>query len=272
MVNGQMSIFTIDHSSFTDMKHPFDALNNYFDGIYLLTLPSLQHREDAVMKRLEGLNVRIHYGIDKQLTSMAVLKESGLYNLEQYRRYYKKPAEMPLGMLCCALGHVGIYHSIIVNKHTRTLILEDDVVPLIESIKYFPQIADELPDDWELLYLGYEKNEQYGWKQRLKQWVYRAWPNHAQMHLTSNMYKNFYPRTVSPHIAHAGFHDCTHAYAVTLRGAEKLLYMQQPVRFNPDNALAWASSTEKVNAYIRRPKLFNQLSAFTDQIPSLTGD
>ena len=250
----------------------FQHLNKYFDKIYVLSLPSLQQRIDSVTLRLEGLNFEIFYGIDKRNTSMEEIKGKGLYNTKQYRQYYKRPAEMSLGMLCCSLGHVSMYQSIISNGFKRTLILEDDVVPVMEAIPLFPEITKELPADWELLYLGYEKNETFGFAQKVKQLAYLAWPNHAQLHLTRSMFKKYYPRKISSHIGYAGFHDCTHAYAVTLEGAKKLLQLQQPVIFNPDNLLAWANCTEQVKAYISRPKLFNQLSAFTDTIPSLTGD
>jgi glycosyl transferase family 25 len=250
----------------------FTHLNNFYDKIYILSLPSLQQRIDTVSKRLEGLHFEFFFGVDKRQTSMEELKLKGFYSTQHYLEYYKKPKEMSLGMLCCALGHVQIYQSIITNGYKKTLILEDDVVPLDKELSLFPQITAELPSDWELLYLGYEKNEANGWKQQLKKLAYMTFPNHAQLYLTRNMYKRFYPRSLSPHIEYAGFHDCTHAYSITQEGAGKLLAMQQPVAFNPDNLLAWAQCTGQIKAYISRPKLFNQLSAFTDKIPSLTGD
>jgi glycosyl transferase family 25 len=253
------------------MNNYFDPLNAYYDKIYVLTLPRLQERIGFIEKQLKGLHFEFFFGTDKQDTSIAELKKQGRYSPEQYREFYKKTAEMSLGMLCCAIGHADIYRSIINNGYGKTLILEDDAVALPDQLPLFTEITAALPRDWELLYLGYEKNELYGWKEKLKKKLYLAYPNHAQLHLTRSIYSHYYPRNLSRHIAIAGFHDCTHAYSLTLEGAKKLLSLQTPVAFNPDNLLAYAVCTGRVKGYICRPKLFNQLSAFTGNIASLTG-
>jgi glycosyl transferase family 25 len=92
------------------------------------------------------------------------------------------------------------------------------------------------------------------------------------MKLNRNVFARYYPIKVSPHIAIAGFHDCTHAYSVTLEGAKKILSHQQPVAFNPDNLLSFLNCTGQLKAYISRPKLFNQLSAFINKMNTLTSN
>jgi glycosyl transferase family 25 len=252
------------------MKACFDYLNDFYDKVYVLTLPRLHERIDFINRELNGLNFEFFYGTDKQDTSIATLKAGGVYSTERYLDFYKKPNEMNLGMLCCSLGHLHMYQSIIANGYHKTLILEDDVQPLLAGLQQWPQIINELPPDWDIFYLGYEKNETFGWKQKLKSVLYRTRPWHAQLKLTSAMYASYYPHTLSPHIARAGFHDCTHAYGITLEAAKTLAALQTPVAFNPDNLLSYAISTGQVNGYISRPKLFNQLSAFVHKTPSLT--
>lgn len=254
------------------MHEYFGFLNNYYDKVYVLTLPRLHERMDLINRQLEGLHFEFFYGTDKQDTSINALKEQGAYSTERYLEFYKRPHEMSLGMLCCSLGHLHMYQSIIANGYRRTLILEDDVQPLSEGLALWPQLISELPADWDVFYLGYEKNESFGWMQKLKSALYRTRPWHAQLKLTSAMYANYYPRSLSKHIARAGFHDCTHAYSVTLEAAKKLAALQTPVAFNPDNLLSYAIATGRVTGYIARPKLFNQLSAFGDKMPSLTAD
>jgi glycosyl transferase, family 25 len=252
------------------MQEHFSDLNAYFDKIYVLSLPRLQERIDHINKTLEGLNFDFFWGTDKNETSLEKLKASGDYNTGSYQQFYKKPTEINLGMLCCSLGHAGIYRKIIENGYKRTLILEDDVVPQNE-LSHFRDVITELPGDWELFYLGYEKNEQMGIGSSLKQFFYKLFPAHAQLKMSRRIYSHYYPRKVSKHIARAGFHDCTHAYAVTLEGAKKLLSYQQPVGFHPDNLLAWSVTNEKLKGYISLPKLFTQRSAFIQEIESLTG-
>ena len=253
------------------MRNHFQYLNDFYDKIYVLSLPRLQERTRHIIEVLNGLKFEFFWGIDKQKILLESIKQEGLYSTEKYREFYKKPDEMSLGMLCCSMGHVNIYETIILNGYKKTLILEDDVVPVEANIKFFPQIVSELPSDWELLYLGYEKNEISGWKQKIKQNLYKIFPSHAQLKMNRKIYSSYYPKNISAHIARAGFHDCTHAYSVTLDGAKKLLQKQQPVAFNADNLLAYMNCTNQLKGYICRPKLFNQLSAFNNGIESMTG-
>lgn len=252
------------------MDRDFRAINAYFDKIYILTLPRLKDRIAYFTRDLQGLNYEVFYGVDKEEVSLAALKEQGIYNTAAYSGVYKKRAEMNMGMLCCSLGHVKIYESIIAHNYQRVLILEDDAFPMPENLPRFPQICAALPSDWEVFYLGYEGNETYGWIQKLKRVLYMSFPFHSSLHLSREIYANYYPRTLSPFIARAGFHDCTHAYAVTLEGARKLLQRQSPVAYNADNLLAFAIARQEVKGYISRPKLFNQRTAFVHELHSLT--
>jgi len=249
----------------------FQHLNTYYDKIYILTLPRLQERIEYIKKTFVGLDYEFFYGEDKAMHTMDEFKMNGTYSTELYASFYKSPSDMPLGMLCCALGHVHIYEKIIREGFSRTLILEDDAVPVMNAIEQFPQIKMEMPADLELLYLGYEKNEGTGMKEKVKHFFYQLFPSNSQLKLNRQIFGNYYPKPITRHIAKAGFHDCTHAYSVTLEGARKLLTAQQPVRFHPDNLLSYLNCTDKLNGYIARPKLFNQLSAFNPQGKSLTG-
>lgn len=251
------------------MDRDFTALNSFFDKIYILTLPRLKDRIDLFTRELKGLNYEIFYGIDKEEISMEVMKQQGIYDSAAYNGIYKKPLDMNPGMLCCSLGHVKIYESIIAHQYSRVLILEDDVFPLSENLPLFPQLTAELPHDWEVFYLGYEGNELFGWKQTVKRMYYMTFPFHTSLRLSRTIFSNYYPRPLSTHIARAGFHDCTHAYGVTLEGAKKLLQQQTPVVYNADNLLSYAIATEKLKGYIGRPKLFNQRTA-REEIRSLT--
>jgi glycosyl transferase, family 25 len=69
---------------------------------------------------------------------------------------------------------------------------------------------------------------------------------------------NLYPKRVSKHLYTAGYHDCTHAYGLTLSAAQKLVQLQQPISFVADNLLAYAVTNELVKGYITLPKIINQ--------------
>ena len=252
------------------MVEDFNLLNQYFDKIFVLHLPRLSERLTGLQKNLEGLHYEMFEGVDKNQVTTEELTLKGLYDRELYRRLYPGTADMHTGMLCCALGHVNIYKKIIEKGYNKTLILEDDITVSTEALKQFTSIVNELPADWELLYLGYEKNEHYGLKEKFKKLLYYLFPPYSNFTIHRKYISRYYPVILSPHIARAGFHDCTHAYAVTLNGARKLLSHQQPVHFHPDNLLSHMACTGEIKAYIARPKIFGQLSAFNKKIDSLT--
>lgn len=252
------------------MNSAFNFLNQFYDKIYVLSLPRLQNRVDYIKTTLEGLNYEFFWGVDKEGTSVEQLKSALLYCPETYKQFYKKPLEMHIGMLCCSLGHLKIYEHIVNNNIGKTLILEDDAIPQLASLNIFKEIINELPDDWELFYLGYEKNELHGNKEKIKKTIYQLLNNHSQLKFSREMYKNFYPESIGKYLSVAGFHDCTHAYSITLEGARKLISYQKPVSFNADNLLSFLVLSGKIKAYISKPKLFNQLSAFNGSTISLT--
>ena len=51
---------------------------------------------------------------------------------------------------------------------------------------------------------------------------------------THSSITNFYPQKITSHIYKAGYHDCTHAYAITQSAAQKLLQLQQPIGRSED--------------------------------------
>jgi glycosyl transferase family 25 len=72
------------------------------------------------------------------------------------------------------------------------------------------------------------------------------------------MVNNLLPKPFSAHLKKAGFHDCTHAYAVTLRGAKKLLASQTPVVYRADDLLSSTIMKGELVAFITEPKFFDQ--------------
>ena len=252
------------------MQSGFEKLNDYFDKIYILSLPSLPERIEYINRVCVGLDFEFFWGVDKKNSSIEDLKNQNLYSEERYNSLYRKRENINLGMLCCSLGHLNIYQEIVRKGYQRTLILEDDVIPVFENLKKFETIIEELPVNWELLYLGYEKNDIYGWKALLKKFLYKFSPPYTDIKLNKKIFSNYYPTPVNDNIAIAGFHDCTHAYGVTIAGAKKIIEMQTPVAFNPDNLLAYMISSKLLDGYICRNRLFNQLTAFKDAASSLT--
>ncbi len=235
----------------------FDVLNNFFDRIFVVTLERSVNRQAHISEALKGLDYQFFYGADKNNFSIQELKEKNIYNEALAVKHHRCSKPMNPGQIGCALSHKNIYEEIIANEYTKTLILEDDVETVTESINLFSEIIKELPGDWELLYFDYSKNED---PKHLKKYWYHLQKITVGLKWDHTIINNLYPKLISKHLSIAGFHDYTDAYAITLSGAKKLFELQSPVSYVADNLLAVASASKKLNAFISHPKLFQQLS------------
>jgi glycosyl transferase, family 25 len=233
----------------------FQFLNSFFDHIYVITIPRAIERQENIRHRLDGLNFEFFYGVDKQENSLEQLQSDGLYNEGKARLYHRYSKALTHGEVACALSHKNLWQLIAENKYNKVLIFEDDVVPDEKTLPFIPQVLNELPKDWELMYLGYDKNEK---RLKGKQRFYQVLSALKLLKWNQIMVKNLYPKRISKHISISGFHDMTHAFAVTYKGAEKLLKLQTPVSFTADNALSYAVKNELIRAYICHPKIFHQ--------------
>ncbi len=230
-------------------------LNEYFDKIFVVTIRRATERQQHVTERLQGLQFEFFYGVDKQEHSMEELKTDGLYSEHKAKAFHRYDKPMSHGEVACALSHRNLWQLIVEQKYERVLVFEDDVVPDENMFRFIPDIFNELPKDWELFYLGYDKNER---RRKGKQRFYHVLSALKLLKWNQKMVKNLYPRPISKHISKSGFHDMTHSFALTLKGAEKLLTLQTPVSFPADNALSYAVKNELLKAYICHPKIFHQ--------------
>jgi len=244
-----------------------DLFHQYFDKVLVLTVPRFKERQEKVMQRLDGISFDFFYGVDKNDLTEEYVRNNYHYDKKNslaVRQYYP-----PLnnGEIACALSHRNIYQAMIDNNWKHVLIFEDDVVPDDKNISLLPATLKELPADWELFYLGYLKNENLSFGRRLKQLWYKTMAIFSFSNMPIRMLKNRLPRHFSPYLFKAGFHDCTHAYAISLSAAKKLVKEQTPVIQRADNLLSALVLKEELNAYASQSFLFNQevFTNITDQ-------
>lgn len=240
-----------------------DILNQYFDKIYVVTIPRATDRHELVRKQLNGVNFEFFYGADKQQFTLDEAISKGVYSPERTRKENRYFPVLKHGEVACSWSHVKLYQQIISSGFQRVLIFEDDVVVIQQQIDKLESIINELPSDWELLYFGYNKHYEINAKTKLKGLFYKVVGSLRLTPWSARMYSHYYAKPYSEHLMHAGFHDYTHAYAVTLAGAQKLLKFQTPIGFAADTMLAYAIMKEVVSAYISVPILFDQEGSFS---------
>lgn len=233
-------------------------LQQYFDRVFVVSVPRLTDRHKAVAEKLQGLHFDFFWGTDKLSLDFDKSKTDGTYDETATVKLQRQGKPLNSGELACSLSHRSIYFEMIKNNWHRVLILEDDIVPLQNTLDLLPDALHELPENWELAYLGYLKNETVTFGARLKQFFYKMLSSVGLMKWDYTMVSNMLPKYYSPYLRKAGFHDCTHAYALTLSGAQKLYAAQSPVVYRADDLLSHTILKGKLNAFVTEPKFFDQ--------------
>ena len=233
-------------------------LQQCFDKVLVLTVPRFKERQERIKERLAGVDFEFYYGIDKNDLTEKFIRENYKHDKRKTVTVslYSKPLNP--GEIACSLSHRNIYQAMIDNKWEKVLVFEDDVVPEYKNISLLAGMIHELPRDWELLYLGYLKNEKPGYRSQLKHFWYKIQSSLGFSKLPYSMVKNLLPKAFSQNLMKAGYHDCTHAYAITLAGARKLLAVQTPVQYRADNAISYLVLKNAIKAFAGKPPLFHQ--------------
>ena len=235
----------------------FTLLNNFFDHIYVLTLPRATERQTEFNINLAGLNFDFFWGVDKKDHVINELISNGIYDEQQAIKKHRYHKPFNGGQICCAWSHKKIYEDVIAKGYQKVLILEDDVITTEQLSTILADIFKVLPNNWELLYFDYNKNET---PHVIKKYWYHFQRFVGALTWNHTTISNLYPKNIDQHIATAGYHDFTSAYAITSAAAKKLLQLQTPITWLADNLLAQACTTKLVNGFIVKPKLFTQLS------------
>jgi glycosyl transferase, family 25 len=236
--------------------HTANTLQQYFDKIFVVSVHRFTERHNKVQQHLKGLHFDFFWGADKLELNLETAKQNGVYNEGLTKQLQRQGKTLNLGELACSLSHRMVYEEMIKHNWNRVLILEDDVLPLYANLDLLPTAINELPQNWELVYLGYLKHEEVTAALKAKQFFYKI--KTALMKWTYKMVSNLLPKPYSTHLNKAGFHDCTHAYAVSLPAAKKLLAAQTPVVYRADDLLSATIMKGALNAFVTVPKFFDQ--------------
>ena len=235
-----------------------ELLNHYFDKIFVVTVPRFTERHQKVRQHLQGLSFDFFWGADKLQLNYDRVKTDGTYDEKKAKQLQRQGKELNLGEVACSLSHRMVYEEMIKHNWKRVLILEDDVLPLADQLSLLPTAIKELPAGWELVYLGYLKHETVTPALKRKQFFYKIISSLGLMKWSRKMVDNFLPVPYSSHLKKAGFHDCTHAYAITLEAAKKLLAAQTPVVYRADDLLSATIMKGELTAFVTVPKFFDQ--------------
>ncbi len=245
-----------------------DSLNSYFDKILLLTIERNLYRLTEIRKNFNGLNFEVFMGVDGSKLNISELKEKGeiaknideIYLEDSIKYMNMKVGPLLNNQIAVSSSHKKIYQYIKDNKLNKVLILEDDSIPVEKNLQFVADTLKQVPDNWELLFLGHIYNNDFSFTGRLK---YYYWINFLYKIGFRNeavlRKKRSYPVDFSSLLKKQGGHIGTHAYALHGDGAAKLLEIQTPLTHGASDFLTMdAVANHKIRAYTCKYMFFEQ--------------
>lgn len=192
------------------------TLNDYFKKIYCINLDKRKDRWDLAEPHFieNNLNVERVSGID-----------GSTLNLEF-------PPEIKEGAVGCSLSHLFTIKLAKQNKLENFLLLEDDVVFDQNINEKFYDLLDQVPDDWDMLYLGGQHFHGMDMPQ-----------------VSENVYK------------------CVYTLAAQSVGIKNTVYdyfIDKLMDITKINDLHYAESHKEINAYVLIPHLTWQRNTYSD--------
>lgn len=207
-------------------KYPKDKniLHNYFDDIYVITLPKRRQYIENIMNNLK-INPIYFKAIDKNNLNYEELIKNNIVSKE----YYKNENN---GRIACHMSHISILKNFINSNKKNCLIFEDDISSINISYKMYDNIINEslkiIPHDWDIIKFG------------------RCWDDCTRsIKISDYIYRVYYPK-------------CRHAYGVSRSGANKIINNTIPMTNNGDEMIGKLISDGYIICYAISPTIFNQ--------------
>jgi glycosyl transferase family 25 len=119
-------------------------MNEYFDKIYVLSLKRNVDRRILIKERLDkvGIDFEFFDACDGQVLNHLWKKlDNSNFTTQNY--------------VACSISHLSIYNDALSRGFKRVLILEDDVRLHKDIQNLFNIWKDQIPQDYDLLYLGW---------------------------------------------------------------------------------------------------------------------
>lgn len=240
------------------MIHP---LNKYFDHIFVISIDRNKKRLESFLRQNNGINIEVFQGFDgkkiyPEIESISQFPSSFFikHNLNFERAIYWNKSQ-----LGCAMSHYYLQKEIVKRKLFKTLILEDDAIIVKENIQSFVQSCNEIPESWELFYLGYNPVSRWSENKftrqilRVKHLIYPVSPDG----LTSGSLSNrFFSVSFSPLLNLPGVYGGAHAYALSYEGALKILNIDNPLSLGADTTMMYANYYRLINGFSLKKRLF----------------
>ena len=196
-------------------------MNNYVDNVYLINMDKDIDRLKKVTKECDKVNIKFErfsgvktFDLSKNILDKYIPKEIQKYGTD--------------GMIGCGLSHLFIWQDAVKKNYKNILVLEDDVYFSDDFNKYLENVMEELPKDYDILYLGYKDSICEAKKDTSFNYIYKP-----------------------------EFPLLTHAMIISNKGLKKLLNLITII----DDHIDWkiARNVKKLDIYASNKKIVNQI-------------
>jgi GR25 family glycosyltransferase involved in LPS biosynthesis len=129
------------------------TLNEFFDHIFVLTIDRNQDRMPALLEQLDRNNIEaeIILGMDGENHPFSQIST---VNPDRIFRFGEGQEGINCKEAAHAYNHKLIFINAIARGYKNFLILEDDAVFIDNFQEKFSEVVAELPEDWDIFYLG----------------------------------------------------------------------------------------------------------------------
>lgn len=199
------------------------SLNNYFEKVYVINMDSDKDRLESVTKELNKINTTFTK-VPGIIADKSLRKQDGTF----FGKYFA-----PSSAIGISEAHRKIWKLIIEKKYKNALIFEDDVKFTDNISDIIPKAIDELPKDWDILYLG----------------CLTCCDKVTIFELPELI--NPTKKKYSEHLNIGGIYYGAEAYVLSYNGAKKLLDQLPKISHFPDYEISY--NTKNLNIYHLNP-------------------
>lgn len=238
--------------------HP---LNAFFDKIFIISIRRNRSRLESFLAKNCHLEVEVFNGVDgKELfPKLPYVGQFPITFFHENQLSYQRCSCLNKGQLGCAISNLLVQKTIVEKQIKKALILEDDAYLLSHRLKIFDLALHELPPDWELFYLGYTSISKWS-EQPLLRFILRMKhflkPSFVEDLSTGSLNKRVFSSNYSKTLRIPGIYTGTHAYALSLEGARKIVMLDTPLQYGFDTTLFRANYHKLINAFAMKKPLF----------------
>lgn len=201
-------------------------LNDYFQKIYCINLDRRPDRWQECLDQfsIHNLEVSRFSGVDAK-------------NIPEIMEKVNRTPGLVFGDIGCGRSHRLIIEKAKKDNLDNVLILEDDVEFHDNLNEIFSESIQEVPDDWDILFLG---------------------GNHS----LNNIWQKEPVTKISDHVYKLIFCYSTHAYAVRKKAYDKII--ECLLLENNKGDVLFSHAQVQLNTYVLRPHLAWQRASYSD--------